>query len=85
MSDDLVKQHGLNRMQVVASCSHDTGAAVAAVPAVDERWAYLSSGTWSLMGVELSEPIINDLSMERSLMIGSESSTPMSDQVPELR
>ena len=64
LSDDLVKEHGLNRMQVVASCSHDTGAAVAAVPAVDERWAYLSSGTWSLMGVELSEPIINDLSMK---------------------
>lgn len=64
LSDDLVKQHGLNRMQVVASCSHDTGAAVAAVPAADERWAYLSSGTWSLMGVELSEPIINDLSMK---------------------
>lgn len=64
LSDDLVRQHGLNRMQVVASCSHDTGAAVAAVPAVDERWAYLSSGTWSLMGVELSEPVINDLSMK---------------------
>jgi rhamnulokinase len=64
LSDDLVKQQWLNRMQVVASCSHDTGAAVAAVPASDERWAYLSSGTWSLMGVELSEPIINDLSMK---------------------
>ena len=64
LSDDLVKRNGLNRMQVVASCSHDTGAAVAAVPASTERWAYLSSGTWSLMGVELSEPIINDLSMK---------------------
>lgn len=64
LSDDLVKRNGLNRMQVVASCSHDTGAAVAAVPASGEHWAYLSSGTWSLMGLELSEPIINDLSMK---------------------
>jgi rhamnulokinase len=47
-------------VQVVASCSHDTGAAVAAVPGSGEDWAYLSSGTWSLMGVELPEPVIND-------------------------
>jgi len=38
--------------QVVASCSHDTGASVAAVPAEGKGWAYLSSGTWSLLGVE---------------------------------
>jgi len=44
-------------VQVVATCSHDTGAAVAAVPAeVGEHWAYLSSGTWSLLGVELPAP-----------------------------
>ncbi len=51
-------------VQVLATCSHDTGAAVSAVPAVDENggenWAYLSSGTWSLLGVELDKPIIND-------------------------
>lgn len=50
---------GLNGTQVVASCSHDTGAAVAAVPAEGEDWAYLSSGTWSLMGVELPAPVIH--------------------------
>ncbi len=44
-------------LQVVATCSHDTGAAVAAVPAQPgEDWAYLSSGTWSLLGVELPAP-----------------------------
>jgi rhamnulokinase len=44
-------------LQVVATCSHDTGAAVAAVPAEPgDHWAYLSSGTWSLLGVELSAP-----------------------------
>ncbi|MCX7712822.1 MAG: rhamnulokinase [Chthoniobacterales bacterium] len=45
---------------VFASCSHDTGSAVAAVPAdTGTDWAYLSSGTWSLIGVELNEPLIN--------------------------
>src|ERR1700724_2861942 len=43
---------GLHEVQVVATCSHDTGAAVAAVPAEgDADWAYLSSGTWSLLGL----------------------------------
>jgi len=51
--------------KVIATCSHDTGAAVAAVPAtLDQPWAYVSSGTWSLMGVERAEPIINDLARE---------------------
>ncbi len=46
-------------LEVVATCSHDTGAAVAAVPAVGEDWAFLSSGTWSLLGIELPAPLIN--------------------------
>ena len=46
--------------EVIATCSHDTGAAVAAVPASGEGWAYLSSGTWSLIGVELPAPLISD-------------------------
>lgn len=55
----------LRQTQIVATCSHDTGAAVAAAPAEpDSKWAYLSSGTWSLMGVERSEPIINPLARE---------------------
>ena len=57
---ELAAESGLKDMVVVASCSHDTGAAVAAVPAQAGNWAYLSSGTWSLMGVELPEPIITD-------------------------
>jgi rhamnulokinase len=44
---------------VLATCSHDTGSAVAAVPAPGERsWAFVSSGTWSLLGVERREPIL---------------------------
>jgi len=47
------------RPLVVASCSHDTAAAVAAVPASgDEPWAYISSGTWSLVGAELRAPVL---------------------------
>ena len=45
---------------MVAVAGHDTGSAVAAVPAANEKFAYLSSGTWSLMGVELPEPVITD-------------------------
>ena len=43
---------------LVATASHDTAAAVAAVPAEGSGWAYISSGTWSLVGVEESEPVI---------------------------
>ncbi len=57
---EVAEEAGLTTTEVIASCSHDTGAAVAAVPAAGENWAYISSGTWSLMGVELPEPIIND-------------------------
>lgn len=52
-------------IKIIATCSHDTGAAVAAVPADGSvNWAYLSSGTWSLMGIERVEPIMNDLARE---------------------
>ncbi len=47
------------RPLAVASCSHDTAAAIAAVPASgDEPWAYISSGTWSLVGAELQAPVL---------------------------
>lgn len=61
---DLARDVGLEPIEVVASCSHDTGAAVAAVPGSGSDWAYLSSGTWSLMGVELAEPILTDACRE---------------------
>jgi len=54
----LARQTRLPRTEVIASCSHDTGAAVAAVPAQGQHWAYLSSGTWSLMGVEARKPVL---------------------------
>jgi len=51
---------------VVAAGCHDTASAVAAVPATGQGHAYLSSGTWSLMGVELKEPLINKTSYEKN-------------------
>ncbi len=54
----------IDQVPVIAPATHDTGAAVAAVPAVgDAPWVFLSSGTWSLMGMEVSEPIINEKSL----------------------
>ena len=50
--------------KVVATCSHDTGTAVAAVPAEGEDWAFLSSGTWSLLGMETKQPVITEESRE---------------------
>lgn len=49
---------------VIAIAGHDTGSAVAAVPAKDEKFAYLSCGTWSLMGIESRDAIINARSSE---------------------
>jgi len=49
---------------VIAIGSHDTASAVAAVPAVNTNWAYLSSGTWSLIGIEVPQAIINDKTFE---------------------
>jgi rhamnulokinase len=58
---EVAEECGLDRgTPVYTTASHDTAAAVAAVPAVpDSRWCYISSGTWSLMGMELRRPLIN--------------------------
>jgi len=58
----------LGPVPVFASASHDTASAVAAVPATgDKPWCYISSGTWSLMGVELPEPIMTEKARELTL------------------
>ncbi len=60
---------GLERVKVIAPGSHDTASAVAAVPAVGARanWAFLSSGTWSLMGVELPEAQLSSRVLDLNL------------------
>jgi rhamnulokinase len=47
-------------LPVIMPATHDTGSAVAAVPAVDEHFAYISSGTWSLIGLEVNTPILTE-------------------------
>ena len=64
LTEEVQKMTGLGAVPVIAVAGHDTGAAVAAVPAKNEQFAYLSSGTWSLMGIETKNAIINDRSYE---------------------
>lgn len=66
LTEEVQKMTGLGAIPVIAVAGHDTGSAVAAVPAKDEKFAYLSSGTWSLMGIETKDAIINDVSYERN-------------------
>ena len=64
LTEEVQKLTGLGAVPVVAVAGHDTASAVAAVPAKDEHFAYLSSGTWSLMGIETKKAIINERSYE---------------------
>ena len=56
---EIAEACGVPQVPVIAVAGHDTAAAIAAVPSADEKFAYLSSGTWSLMGIETPAPIIN--------------------------
>jgi len=60
LKPELARETGVKALDVIASCSHDTGAAVAAIPTPGGTWAYISSGTWSLMGAELSSPLLTE-------------------------
>jgi len=68
LKPELCKEFGCEPIDIIATGSHDTACAVAAVPAIPEseisnlksQWAYLSSGTWSLIGIESEQAIIND-------------------------
>ena len=66
LTKEVQKMTGLGAIPVIAVAGHDTGSAVAAVPAKNEQFAYLSSGTWSLMGIETKDAIINEVSYERN-------------------
>ncbi len=67
LRSEVAQKAGLRRIDVVAPATHDTGAAVTAVPTRHTgtpNWAYISSGTWSLMGVEVSQAVVNDRALE---------------------
>ncbi|GIO30257.1 MULTISPECIES: rhamnulokinase [Paenibacillus] len=62
--EELVRAHGLPRCEVICAATHDTASAVLGVPAQGTSWGYLSSGTWSLIGVERERPLTSRLAME---------------------
>jgi rhamnulokinase len=66
LTEEVQKMTGLGAIPVIAVAGHDTASAVAAVPAKDENFAYLSSGTWSLMGIETPDAIINKESFDKN-------------------
>lgn len=62
---ELAEELGIKEVPVVAVASHDTGSAVASVPVTDSKdFVYISSGTWSLMGVELDKPNVSDAALK---------------------
>ncbi len=66
LSRKVQEMTGLGPVPVVAVGSHDTASAVAAIPAEDGNYAYLSCGTWSLLGIESPMPIINEASFQHN-------------------
>lgn len=62
LTDEICTELGLDKIEVMAVAGHDTQSALVAVPASEEDFIFLSCGTWSLLGTELAEPIINDKS-----------------------
>jgi rhamnulokinase len=63
----ICEETGAAKLPVIAPACHDTGSAVAAVPAENgTNWAFLSSGTWSLMGMEVQQPIIDARSLRHN-------------------
>lgn len=66
----LATRLGLSRIDVVAPATHDTGAAVAAIPTRltgTPRWAYISSGTWSLIGLEVQQAVLTPQALQRNV------------------
>jgi len=65
LTESIAAELGCEQIPIIAVGSHDTASAVAAVPAAgDTNWAYLSSGTWSCMGIEIPKPVISDRTFE---------------------
>lgn len=65
MRADVREEIRCGDVPVIAPATHDTGSAVAAIPAAgDKPWAFLSSGTWSLMGMEVPAPIVDENSLK---------------------
>ncbi|MCP4171657.1 MAG: rhamnulokinase [Fuerstiella sp.] len=70
LRNEVAEFTGLGKLNVVTPATHDTGAAVAAVPTRRTGradWAYISSGTWSLMGVEVQDAVLTEQALQRNV------------------
>lgn len=67
LKKELQDKTGIGAITCIATASHDTAAAVFATPLLSPGSAYISSGTWSLMGVELVQPVVNEITMNSRL------------------
>ncbi|WP_315003655.1 rhamnulokinase family protein [uncultured Selenomonas sp.] len=67
MTEELSAELGMNRPEIIAVAGHDTQSAMAGVPTGEEDFIFLSCGTWSLLGTELREPVINAESAEYNI------------------
>lgn len=64
LKDEICDEVQINPVPVISVAAHDTGSAVISAPAKTENFAFLSSGTWSLLGTELKKPIVSDMAAE---------------------
>ncbi|WP_372632204.1 rhamnulokinase family protein [Cohnella sp.] len=64
LKPSVCEEMGIDSIPVYAVAEHDTGSAVVAVPATEKSFAYLSCGTWSLMGTEVDKPVLHDLAQK---------------------
>lgn len=62
LSDEICKELDIKPAKIIAACGHDTQSAMVAAPASEKDFAFLSCGTWSLLGTELDAPVINEKS-----------------------
>lgn len=63
LSPEICKELDIKPIKVISVCGHDTQSALVATPAKEKDFAFLSSGTWSLLGTELDEPIVDENSL----------------------
>jgi len=64
---EVAEQTGLSGTKVVATAAHDTAAAVAGTPLAGPSTAYISSGTWSLVGLEVAAPVIDERTLAANI------------------
>ncbi|MCW0484691.1 rhamnulokinase [Gaoshiqia sediminis] len=59
LTEEVARETGSTQIPVIAVAGHDTASAIASVPAENDNFAYISSGTWSIFGIETPQPIIS--------------------------